>query len=70
MIDKAFQDAGLVAGVVFTHASCAKVDPSTRKPINGQLQRFELQEDGTALPLPDSDTRNPSIELSGGMEYR
>lgn len=62
--------AGLVPGVVFTHASCAKVDPVTRQAVVGVLQRFELQEDYSAVPLPDSDLREPTVALSGGMVYR
>ncbi len=49
-------EIGFLPGVVFTHAECAELDQETNKALP-RLQRFLLNEDGSATPLRADDPR-------------
>ncbi len=55
-------EIGFLPGVIFTHAECAELDPKTHKALP-RLQRFLLNEDGSATPLSADDQRPATFAL-------
>ncbi len=55
-------EAGFLPGVIFTYADFAELDPQTHKALP-RLQRFLLNEDGSATPLKANDPRPATFGL-------